>query len=53
MVYECETPLVQLKKEIQMIENYIGLEQVRYGKRLNFSIQKRAIIKTKWLHPFY
>jgi LytS/YehU family sensor histidine kinase len=34
MVYECDTALVPLQKEIKMIEDYLELEKVRYGIRL-------------------
>ena len=38
MVYECETALVPLHKEIKMLNDYIELEKVRYGVRLNIEV---------------
>jgi two-component system, LytTR family, sensor kinase len=37
ILYECNTETIPLSKEIQIIEDYIALEQVRFGKRLNVS----------------
>jgi len=34
MIYECEEPLVPLEDELKMINDYIGLEKVRYGNKL-------------------
>lgn len=33
-LYECKDPLIPLAREIALIENYIALEQCRYGERL-------------------
>jgi sensor histidine kinase YesM len=38
MLYESNQPLVLLQKEIQYIENYIALEKIRYGTRLDVSL---------------
>jgi sensor histidine kinase YesM len=38
MLYEGSQPWVPLAKEIKMIEEYISLEQVRYGNRLELDI---------------
>lgn len=34
MLYECQNRFMPLSKEIELIDNYISLEQMRYGKRL-------------------
>jgi hypothetical protein len=34
MISDCETALVPLSREINMLKDYIGLEKVRYGDRL-------------------
>lgn len=34
MLYRCNDTYVSLKKEIGLIENYLALEKVRYGKRV-------------------
>ena len=35
MLYETNQPLVPLQKELQLLENYISLESIRYGNRLD------------------
>ncbi len=35
MLYECQNRSMPLRKEIELIHNYIALEKMRYGKRLN------------------
>lgn len=39
MLYECNNPQALLSKELQLIDNYIELEKLRYGDRL--SIEKK------------
>ena len=39
LIYECNHPLVQLEKELNMIRDYISLEKIRYGEELNISLQ--------------
>jgi hypothetical protein len=34
MILECQEPLVQLEKELNMIMNYFTLEKARYGNRI-------------------
>ncbi len=42
MLYECATPRIPLLKEIQVIEDYLELERLRYGKRLNVDFRKEV-----------
>ncbi len=35
MLYECNQPLVPLSKELEMIRDYVTLEKIRYGNRLD------------------
>lgn len=35
MLYQCNDPLVPLHKEIELLQNYLELEKLRYGDRLN------------------
>ena len=37
ILYRCNDKFVSLKNEIKLIENYIDLEKVRYGKRMEVS----------------
>src|SRR6185503_14427184 len=39
MIHECEQPLVPLEKEIKLIQDYVSLEKIRYGDRLNMELQ--------------
>lgn len=39
MIHECEQPLVPIEKEIKLIRDYMGLEKVRYGNRLNMEVE--------------
>ncbi|MBN2072167.1 MAG: histidine kinase [Candidatus Krumholzibacteriota bacterium] len=39
ILYECGTPVISLKKEIALMENYIELEKLRYGTRLNIDFR--------------
>lgn len=34
MLYECNTKAVPLSKELKMVQEYISLEQIRYGNKL-------------------
>ncbi|HMH21198.1 MAG TPA: histidine kinase [Puia sp.] len=42
MLYEGSQPLVPLSKELKMIEEYIGLEKIRYGNKLELHIDMPA-----------
>lgn len=38
MIYESNSARIPLKKEIELLQNYISLEQLRYGERLEISV---------------
>lgn len=42
MLYECNVSKVSLEKEVNMLENYIALEKIRYGDdlKINFNVDK-------------
>ncbi|CAM1353602.1 putative two-component system sensor protein, no kinase domain [Tenacibaculum halocynthiae] len=40
MLYRCNDTFVSLQKEIELIENYLSLEKVRYGKRVQISFER-------------
>jgi sensor histidine kinase YesM len=46
MLYDCKQPLVPLEKELKMINNYISLEQIRYGERLSLKVTFKEIQST-------
>ncbi len=35
MLYECDQPSISLEKELEMLNNYIELEKIRHGDRVN------------------
>lgn len=37
LLYQCNASRVPVQKEIELIQNYIGLESLRYGERLNLN----------------
>jgi hypothetical protein len=43
MLYSCNAPLVPLKQELNMLMEYIELEQQRYGNGLEVAIQLPAV----------
>jgi hypothetical protein len=51
MIHECEKPLVPLDKEIKLIRNYMGLEKVRYGNRLNMQVEIKGNYENKMIAP--
>lgn len=50
ILYRCKYKYVPLEKEVELIDNYLSLEKVRYGKRVD--IQFKRVLKTtqKLLH---
>lgn len=38
MLYECDKPLVPLSQELKMIDEYMNLEKIRYGNKLELHI---------------
>jgi LytS/YehU family sensor histidine kinase len=38
MLYECNQPVVPLSKELKLIKDYISLEQIRYGNKLDIHL---------------
>ena len=51
MVNDCEAELVPLEKEIKMLQDYIGLEKVRYGQRLTMEVQITGDPANKLIAP--
>ena len=51
MILEGRNTLVPLKKEIKLIQDYISLEKVRYGDRLNISVDIKGDTETKFIAP--
>lgn len=51
MIHECDEKLVPLEKELKLIEDYMGLEKVRYGKRLNMEVNIHGDFDDKLIAP--
>ena len=51
MLYECNMPLVPLAKEIKLVQDYIQLEKLRYGDRLDLGINITGNPEGKFISP--
>ncbi|GAA4418261.1 histidine kinase [Nibrella viscosa] len=51
MLYDCNADEVPLEKEIAFIRNYVGLEQLRYGERLDLSMSFHGDLQGKQIAP--
>ena len=51
MLYECNADRVLLQKEIKLVEDYIALEKIRYGNRLDVSFHLRGDVSGKVVAP--
>ncbi len=51
MVYESDVARIPLVKEIELLRNYIALEQLRYGDRLDISITISGHVKNFQIAP--
>jgi two-component system LytT family sensor kinase len=48
---ECNQPFVPLKKELSLIQDYIELEQIRYGDKLSLSFHIQGNQEGKMISP--
>jgi Histidine kinase len=51
MIYESRVELIPLDQEIQLLKNYIGLENLRYGDELDLSFTYSGDIENKLIRP--
>jgi hypothetical protein len=51
MLYECNVAKVPLVKEIKLIQDYIQLEELRYGPRLDLSVNITGSLEGKVIAP--
>lgn len=51
MVNECDSPLVPLEREILLLQDYIGLEKVRYGERLVLEVESEGDYSNQLIAP--
>ncbi|RRB02239.1 sensor histidine kinase [Larkinella rosea] len=51
MLYDCNASEVSLEKELAFIKNYVGLEQLRYGSRLDISLNFQGDLQGRQIAP--
>jgi LytS/YehU family sensor histidine kinase len=51
MLYECDSPKVNLSKEIMMLKEYISLEEIRQGEKLEMTLQIKGNINGQMISP--
>lgn len=51
ILYEGQKPLVPLKQELQMIKEYIDLEKIRYGNKLELHVELPEVKEPVYIAP--
>lgn len=51
LLYECNATKVKLKSEIKLIENYLYLQQIRFGDRLKIHFKKDNLSRDQQIAP--
>jgi len=51
MLYECDAPKVKLEKEIGMIKEYMALEKIRQGEKLEMTFQIKGNCNGQLISP--
>jgi sensor histidine kinase YesM len=51
MLYETNQPLVPLRKELKLLEDYISIERIRYGNKLDVHIEVDGNIEGLYIAP--
>jgi LytS/YehU family sensor histidine kinase len=51
MLYDCNQSLVPLSKELKMVKDYINLEKIRYGNKLDLHIDLPAQTEGFYIAP--
>ena len=52
MIYESNTPKIPLTLEIKLLQDYIALEELRFGSRLDISVSISGNIENYQIAPF-
>lgn len=52
LLYDCEGDKVPLQEEVKLIHNYLDLEKLRYGKRLQLKVEMKGGLSDKMIPPF-
>lgn len=51
MLYDCDVPKIPLERELEQLQNYIEMEQIRYGERLEVSFEVAGKVGEKQIAP--
>jgi sensor histidine kinase YesM len=51
MLYECDEPRVKLEKEISMLKDYMALEKIRQGERVEMTFQLNGHFNGQMISP--
>lgn len=51
MLYECDAPKVKLEKEIGMVKEYLALEKIRQGERIEMTLQINGDLNGQMISP--
>ncbi|MFL1895831.1 sensor histidine kinase [Aquimarina sp. 2-A2] len=51
MLYDCNVEQVMINKEVDLLKNYIQLEKIRYGDRLDLSFEVSGEVHQKSIAP--
>ncbi|MEZ0454719.1 histidine kinase [Sphingobacterium thalpophilum] len=51
MLYECDSDYVPLRRDIAIIRNYLTLEKLRYGERLDLNFNQSGSIENQIIAP--
>ena len=51
MLYDCNEKQVPLEKEVSYIRNYLGLEKLRHGKKMDINLEVMGEVKDQQIAP--
>jgi len=51
MLYQCSDPTIEIRKEVELMHNYIDLELLRYGDNLDFKFKKKIDDNSTQISP--
>ncbi len=51
MLYESDKPVVPLKKELEMLREYVALEKIRYGEQYDISFEVQGVQEKDTIPP--
>ncbi len=51
MLYDCNSDQTHISKEVEMVKNYLELEKIRYGNRLNINFNVHGAVSGQSIAP--